>query len=671
MAARSYTAFLSYASADRKIGGWLHRKLEAYRVPRKLRKDAPGLPRRLRPIFRDREELSGGGNLNDKLIAALDASAYLVVLCSPRSAASPWVNAEIAHFKATGRSEKIIPVLAGGAPAEAFPPALTHQVTPDGAVTDIPEDAPLGADLREAGDGKRGAVLKVASGLLGVGFDTLRRREEEAQRRRTFGLVGALAGAVALIVATGAALYVALDRNARMQAAFISIIESVAEDMEVTIADLERGRLTTAEAGARLDRTRGLIETAFALAPDDPRLLEEEAAMQLVFARHYRATGQGEASLAAANRANAIYNRLGDGNDARLRLRSASLNEQGDSLLDRGETASALAAYEEALEIARDLVARDPGNLGYRRDVWVSLERIADVQLRGGDASAALAAYEEGLEIARDLVARDPGNLGYRRDVSVSLDRIADVQLRSGDAASALAAYEKGLEIRRDLAARDPGNLGYRRDVSVSLNRIADVQLRGGDASAALAAYEEGLEIARDLVALDPGNLGYRRDVSVSLNRIADVQLRGGDAASALAAYEEGLEIARDLAALDPGNLGYRRDVSLSLDRIADVQLRSGDASSVLAAYEEGLEIARDLGARDPDNLEFRAYVAVSLTRLGQVANARGDAPAACRWFNQANRAFLAAVDLEPTHAENRRMASVVANLRDAACAAP
>ena len=38
---------------------------------------------------------------------------------------------------------------------------------------------PLGVDLRK--DGKRNALLRIAAGLLGVGFDELKRRE---QRRR-------------------------------------------------------------------------------------------------------------------------------------------------------------------------------------------------------------------------------------------------------------------------------------------------------------------------------------------------------------------------------------------------------------------------------------------------------------------------------------------------------
>ncbi len=57
------------------------------------------VPKSLRPIFRDREDFSAGGSLNDQSIAALDASAALIVLCSPASAKSHYVNEEIRLFK--------------------------------------------------------------------------------------------------------------------------------------------------------------------------------------------------------------------------------------------------------------------------------------------------------------------------------------------------------------------------------------------------------------------------------------------------------------------------------------------------------------------------------------------------------------------------------------------
>src|SRR5262245_38768760 len=99
---RKYWAFLSYSHRDEKTAQWLHRALEGFRVPRRLRERANErgveLPARLHPVFRDRDELPTAGDLGSVIERALDESSCLVVLCSPHSAASRWVNEEVRRF---------------------------------------------------------------------------------------------------------------------------------------------------------------------------------------------------------------------------------------------------------------------------------------------------------------------------------------------------------------------------------------------------------------------------------------------------------------------------------------------------------------------------------------------------------------------------------------------
>lgn len=132
----AYYAFISYSSKDRLIGQRFHRALERYRIPKPLRGRVTAhgtVPARLTPIFRDRSDLEAAPDLAARIETALAESPFLIVLCSPQSAASPWVNKEIATFKTLGRKEKIIAVLVDGeakefdkdlAPEGAFGPAL-------------------------------------------------------------------------------------------------------------------------------------------------------------------------------------------------------------------------------------------------------------------------------------------------------------------------------------------------------------------------------------------------------------------------------------------------------------------------------------------------------------------------------------------------------------------
>ena len=81
-----YRAFLSYSHRDTRWAKWLHGALEGYRIDKELvgRTTAQGpIPKALRPIFRDRNDFTAGHTLNEQTLAALDASAALIVLCSP------------------------------------------------------------------------------------------------------------------------------------------------------------------------------------------------------------------------------------------------------------------------------------------------------------------------------------------------------------------------------------------------------------------------------------------------------------------------------------------------------------------------------------------------------------------------------------------------------------
>jgi hypothetical protein len=67
------------------LAKWLHRRLEGYRIDADLvglETPAGPVPQSLRPILRDREDFNGGQSLGEATIAALDASAALLVVCS-------------------------------------------------------------------------------------------------------------------------------------------------------------------------------------------------------------------------------------------------------------------------------------------------------------------------------------------------------------------------------------------------------------------------------------------------------------------------------------------------------------------------------------------------------------------------------------------------------------
>lgn len=260
-----YWAFITYSHADEEQATWLHRALERYRVPRKLvgREVLYGpVPRRLFPIFRDRDELPSASSLTDEIEEALRSSRALLVICSPNAAASKWVNEEVKLYKRLGRDDRIFCLIVDGEPGasdrpetgllEAFPPAVRFRLGADGELSDRVAE-PIAADVREGGDGKRNSRLKLLAGILDVPYDELKQRD---RRQRLVQRVQILT-LVALVLAALGGLWLNRARviEKRRQ---VEVARSVAEQAEAELAtNPHLATLLAVEAVRRSDEVQG------------------------------------------------------------------------------------------------------------------------------------------------------------------------------------------------------------------------------------------------------------------------------------------------------------------------------------------------------------------------------------------------------------------------------
>ena len=206
-----YWAFISYSRINSAWAEWLHRALESYSVPRRLRgqiRPSGSIPARLSPIFRDQDELSSSSDLGGSIRQALAQSRYLIVICSPHAAESRWVNEEILTFQALGRADRVLCLIIDGEPnakanssqRECFPPSVRRNASRD-AEPGTSDIEPLACDVRPGKDPRHKALTRLIAGVLHLDFDLLWRREIRRKRQRY-----ARAAAASLALLFGAAL---------------------------------------------------------------------------------------------------------------------------------------------------------------------------------------------------------------------------------------------------------------------------------------------------------------------------------------------------------------------------------------------------------------------------------------------------------------------------------
>ena len=160
-----YYAFISYSHKDKETAKELRTQLKSYHILPDLLKANPDLPEKFN-VFMDESNLVAKGTLKKALHANLEKSKYLILICSPNSAKSEYVNDEVEYFIKTGRTDHIIPLIIDGVPhakdksLECFPSALLKLSR---------ENELLGIDLKKFG--QHDAFMRVIATLLGLDLD--------------------------------------------------------------------------------------------------------------------------------------------------------------------------------------------------------------------------------------------------------------------------------------------------------------------------------------------------------------------------------------------------------------------------------------------------------------------------------------------------------------------
>lgn len=163
-----YLAYISYSRQDEKWAKLIQSKLEHYNIPKSI--SAFTERTNLRPIFCGFNDLTAGV-LSNEIFSVLNSSKYLIIICSPSSARSNWVDSEIQQFIALGRKEFIIPVIVEGKPysnseEECFPPAL-RQLSGGKEI--------LGFNFQDYG--RKAGISRLVARILGIQFDELWNRQ--------------------------------------------------------------------------------------------------------------------------------------------------------------------------------------------------------------------------------------------------------------------------------------------------------------------------------------------------------------------------------------------------------------------------------------------------------------------------------------------------------------
>ena len=337
--------------------------------------------------------------------------------------------------------------------------------------------------------------------------------------------------------------------------------------------------------------------------PGSTPFRQKMAADAIVYLDNLAADSSGDASLRAELAA--AYAKVGDiqGNPYYANL---------------GDMDGALASYNKAFAIRRELAAADPENTKLALDLSLSLGSLGDLYWAKGDYPNALDKYKQALAIADALAAADPSDHTRRYALGHRHYYVGQTQRKMGDREGALASFGRSLAINLDLLSAEPGNADYRQAVAVAYLKTGDVYFDAADPAAALSFHQKASDTLTPL-AEQSADATAKRELALFLNRIAADRRSLGDLAGAVASDTRAIAIQQEIARLDPLNEQSNLDLANYQHSLAESYLRLGKRTEAAALLKKAVAVYEASLRKNPSDAEVAEYMATARRLLAGI----------------------------------------------------
>jgi tetratricopeptide (TPR) repeat protein len=398
-----------------------------------------------------------------------------------------------------------------------------------------------------------------------------------------------------------------------------------------------------ASALAQYQKALPLLEDAITQAPDDVDSRTEQLLVLSRVATVQAETGNLRDAVRTFDEAIARAASPAHSSDRAFRLALADTYiGASNTKRNRGDDRGAFEAASEGLRQYREAVNADPSSQAVRRGLAGALGTVGMVQSRLGQLEPALVSFREGAATLEALVAAEPRNMNWSRELMLAYGHIADVlgnpDLHNlGNRPGALAAYRQAAEVGKRLYEGDRSDLRAASDYGIVLSRVESA-MDESKLTEKLAVQRESLRVLDDALRTSPGN------VSIQIYR-ALVHLHLGDSLTAVAAVDQARRAYLDSVAISEPSLklGHASLVVMFIranQRLALNAIARGRRAEALAFARNVPELEETPPTDAPSvRLVPRARSAMGLT-YAALASSRlrqpGDREEALSWLRKA-----------------------------------
>lgn len=268
---------------------------------------------------------------------------------------------------------------------------------------------------------------------------------------------------------------------------------------------------------------------------NDPELRAAFAGALYRLSRIYSEMGDWNNSNQSLRRAAALYEELNktDPDDRELQIGLAQCHQQ-------------MGIPSKAIVLWENLLAEDPTNPRYQKELADSLTTLGTQQQQGNQTAAALASHQRALELRSTRVRNDPHNLQARDDLGTTLNSIAVLLTNQNHAVEALTLFGRSVEHAEKAFAREPG-LAVGSGLVIRYGNIAYIERTLGRSTEALRWYRKAADLAKRLAQENPAVANLESQSYHRYRDLAVYQRELGQSEEAAKTFQQARDILQHL----------------------------------------------------------------------------------------------------------------------------
>lgn len=301
-------------------------------------------------------------------------------------------------------------------------------------------------------------------------------------------------------------------------------------------------------------------------------------------------------------------------------------------------------AISEKERLARSVVEYFRGLEDDERDeqdlIVLAKARMELAQVLGGRSQDNLGRYDDAveelkraIELWRDLVTVNPGELGRVQYLALARSRLSDVYQVQGKYLEAVHMLELATQSLEEVLEGQPENAGTLRVLSNIYQNMADVRLNLDDQAMALAALRRMDELLTVALELNPDHKGFQLDRGNNLRRLGYLQ-QESNPAEAVGLQESSLKIFKSLHESQPDSADAAQNVGLAWLFLARAESQVPMRDDAIDHVGRGWDVIVLHCSLNAQDAKAREHVRMYLQELGDILlqlEAEDRLPSHCR----------------------------------------